>query len=71
MVRIIRPICRVHWIAAVRGIRDEEANGVTQPHGERSADVGCCVVEEGSKLGVVRAVEEEEAEAGVRVHHAD
>lgn len=71
MVRIIRPIRRVHSIPTVRWIRDKEADGVTQSDGERSADVGRCLVEEGSQLGVVGAVDEEEAEAGVGVHYAD
>lgn len=65
------PIGGVDGLDAVGRVGDEDADGGEQPGGEGAADVGGRLVEEGGELGLVRGVEEEEAEGVVRVHDLD
>ena len=68
VVRACCPVLRVHGCTAECWVRDEHAGRGHQACWEGAADVGGGVVEVGGELGVVCGVEEEVAEAIVRVH---
>lgn len=71
MVGACCPILGVDWVAAEGRVGDEHADAGVETSGECAADIVGGLVEEGGELRLVGRVEEEVAEAVVRVHDLD
>lgn len=65
------PVAGVDFVGAEGRVGDEHADGSVEAGGECAADVGGGLVDEGGELLLVGCVQEEVAEAVVRVHDLD
>lgn len=71
MVGVVREVCCVDWITSISRVGDDGSDRRAQANRVRLEDVDSGLIEESSKLGLIRCVEQKRPETIVRVHHFD
>jgi hypothetical protein len=69
VVSVVREVRCVDWIAAISRIGYNRSDRRAQTDRVRLQDVGSSLIEESSKLGLVRGIKQKRSEAVVCVHH--
>lgn len=71
VVGVVREVCCIDWIAAICRVGHDGSDRRTQTDRVGFQNIGGSLIEESSKLSLIRGIEQKCPKTIVRVHHFD